>query len=97
MTPRILKLTERAIADIDRRAEYLAHQRGAEFARVWIDALIDWLDRIAEGGVQIGTQHPTEKAFRTFGYKRQATVLAEFQSGEVHVIRIYFSGQDWAS
>lgn len=97
MTPRKLKLTERAITDINRRAGYLAQERGTEFARVWIDALIDWLEKIAAGGAQIGTEHPTEKAFRTFGYKRQATVLAEFQYGEIRIIRVYFAGQDWTS
>ncbi len=97
MTPRELKLTERTIGDIERRAHYLAHERGAEFARVWIGALIDWLEKIAEGGALLGTEHPTEKPFRTFGYKRQATVLAELQNDEIRVIRVYFAGQDWTS
>lgn len=77
MTPRALKLTERAIVDIERRAGFITHERGAEFARVWIDALLDWLDGMAKGRAQLGTEHPTEKTFRTFGYKRQATVLAD--------------------
>jgi len=97
VTPRELKLTERAIRDIERRAGFLSHERGEDFARVWIDALIDWLEGIARGGAQLGTEHPTNKAFRTFGYKRQATVLAEFEDDEVRVVRIYFAGQDWSS
>lgn len=97
MTPRTLRLTERALEDVERRATYLSLERGTKFAELWIEALIGWLESIAETGVQLGTEHPTEATVRTFGYKRQATILAEFSTDELRIIRVYFPGQDWAT
>lgn len=95
MTPRALLLTERALSDIEQRAIYLSGERGYDFAMIWTDALISWLEKIAATGAQLGTEHPSEAAFRTFGYKKQATILAEFLETELRVLRIYFAGQDW--
>jgi len=79
---RKLFLTERALEDIERRAVYLTTERGIEFAVLWSEALIDWLEKIAFQG--------------TFGYKRQATILADFHENELRIVRIYFAGQDWS-
>lgn len=95
MTSRSLLLTERALADIQRRTVYLSQERGTEFALVWSEAVITWLEKIAESGAQIGTEHPSGKGIRTFGYKRQATILAEFLEKELRIIRVYFPDQDW--
>lgn len=95
MNSRKLFLTERALEDIERRAVYLTTERGIEFAVLWSEALIDWLEKIAFQGAQLGTEHPSEKTFRTFGYKRQATILADFHENELRIVRIYFAGQDW--
>lgn len=95
MTPRALRLSERALSDLQRRAIYLSGERGTDFAIVWSDALLAWLENIADIGAQLGTEHPFEPGFRTFGYKRQATILAEFLEAELRIIRIYFPGQDW--
>lgn len=97
MTPNRLVLTPRAISDIDRRARVLKAERGAAFAVAWVEALFDWLTRLAEGGAQIGTTRPRHPGFRSFGYRRQATILAEFAGGELRVVRIYFAGQDWTA
>ncbi len=43
----------------------------------------------------MGTEHPRRPGLRTFGYKRQATLLVRYAAAEVQVIRIYFAGQDW--
>ncbi|MTI02884.1 hypothetical protein [Roseibium sp. RKSG952] len=96
MTPNKLVFTARASTDIKRRARYLMSERGRAFATAWVDALFDWLEKIAEGGALIGTAHPVQSQIRTFGYKRQATILAEFAQGEMRIIRIYFPGQDWS-
>lgn len=97
MTPKSLLLTEKALADIQRRTVYLSQERGTEFALVWSDAILTWLEKIAGSGVQIGTEHPSEKGVRTFGYKRQANILAEFLETELRIIRVYFPGQDWSA
>lgn len=96
MNSRKLFLTERALEDIERRAIYLTAERGIEFAVLWSEALIDWLEKIAVEGAQLGTEHPSDKTFRTFGYKRQATILADFQEAELRIVRVYFSGHDWS-
>lgn len=97
MTPKSLLLTEKALADIQRRTVYLSQERGTEFALVWSDAILTWLEKVAGSGAQIGTEHPSEKGVRTFGYKRQATILAEFLETELRIIRMYFPGQDWSA
>ncbi len=95
MTPNKLVLTSRAQTDIGRRARVLKAERGLVFAETWVDTLFDWLTRLADSGAQYGTEHPDHPSFRTFGYKQQATILAEFAHNEMRVVRIYFAGQDW--
>jgi hypothetical protein len=68
---------------------------GSDFAGQWRDLLIAWLERQAASGAQYGTAHPRHARYRTFGYKRQATILAEFTDQAMDVVRIYFPGQDW--
>jgi hypothetical protein len=46
-------------------------------------------------GAQYGTTQPRRAKYRTFGYHRQATILAEFREDAMVVIRIRFPGQDW--
>ncbi|MFP4126734.1 MAG: hypothetical protein ACLFU0_08825, partial [Alphaproteobacteria bacterium] len=63
--------------------------------RAWSDALVAWLERLAETGAQIGTAHTERPGMRTFGYRRQVTMLARFTDEDVQVARFYFRGQDW--
>jgi hypothetical protein len=42
--------------------------------------LFAWLGRQADHGAQIGTEHPRRPGYRTFGYRRQATILARFET-----------------
>ena len=93
--PRRLVLTDEAVDDIARRAETLRDARGTVFARDWSEALLDWLEKNADSGAQLGTEHAAAPEFRTFGYRRQATVLARFAPETLTVLRIYFPGQDW--
>lgn len=74
---------------------YLERSRGADFAGRWRDLLIAWLKRQAASGAQFGTAHPRHAGYRTFGYKRQATILAEFTEDALDVVRVSFAGQDW--
>lgn len=96
MTPRRLLFDPRAVRDLERRARILRAERGRAFADAWTEALLAWLEKIAAGGAQIGTAHPVHAGFRTFGYKRQATILARFSDTDLRVVRIYIAGQDWA-
>jgi plasmid stabilization system protein ParE len=95
MKSRRLVLRATAVRDLARHEAYLRQLRGAEFAAEWTESLIGWLERRAALGAQFGTSHPTIPAYRTFGYRRQATVLAEFAPGALTVVRIRFSGEDW--
>ena len=54
--------------DIERRAIYLTTERGREFAVLWSEALLDWLEKIAVESAQLGTERPSQKTFRTFAY-----------------------------
>jgi plasmid stabilization system protein ParE len=94
-TPRRLRLRRAALDDLLARERVLARERGAAFARAWSDALLAWLQRLAETGAQIGTAHAERPGMRTFGYRRQVTVLARFTDDELQVARLYFRGQDW--
>ena len=95
MTPRELTLSTAARLDIARRGRALAQARGAAFAEAWVRDFIAWLRRQAELGAVIGTAHPHRPGLRTFGYRRQATLLVQYATGEIRVIRVYFAGQDW--
>ena len=95
MRGRSLILTDEAIEDIACRTRVLALARGRGFALDWSNTLLDWLKGCAEAGAQLGAEHLTHRPFRTFGYRRQATILAEFAEDELRVVRIYFAGQDW--
>ncbi len=53
------------------------------------------MERIAENGAVIGTALPSEPTLRSFPYKKQATILAEFTDTELRIVRVYFAGQDW--
>lgn len=96
MTPRSLVLSDEAVEDIARRAETLRDARGIAFALDWSDALLVWLEKIAAAGAQIGTEHAAAPEFRSFGYRRQATILAHFEPERLTVVRVYFPGQDWS-
>jgi hypothetical protein len=96
VTPRRLLLDDQAAKDIAARARILRRERGAPFAELWVDALLSWLDALAEGGAALGTAHPEYPSLRVFGYRRQASILAEFVPGELRVVRVYFRGQDWS-
>jgi hypothetical protein len=97
MTPRKLVLSEIAISDIARRGRMLRQHRDSAFARAWTASFLSWLRGRAESGAQLGSQHPHDQNFRTFGYKRQATLLVEYTQDEMRVVRVYFAGQDWTT
>ncbi|CAN5698174.1 hypothetical protein BH23PSE1_BH23PSE1_07870 [soil metagenome] len=81
--------------DIARAAKRLRDARGHAFAERWTIDLRDWLLRRAAHGAVLGTGHPTRPGFRTFGYKRHATVLAAYTEDALIVVRLYMRGQDW--
>jgi len=95
MTPRKLILRDRALRDLARHEGYLSTARGIAFAEAWSEDLLDWLNYRAELGAQFGTAHPRYPGYRTFGYRRQATILAEFTDDAMDVVRIRFAGEDW--
>ena len=97
MNPRFLRLSERALRDLDSRAAVLLRERGPEFAKQYCDLLLVWLEQAAFSGAQLGTQVGEQKHLRAFGYRRQATVLADFTEDQMRIVRIYFRGQDWQS
>ena len=37
-----------------------------------------------------------DPSVRSFGYLKQATIVARFEPGRLIVIRVYFTGQDWS-
>jgi hypothetical protein len=92
---RRLDLARFANADINRRAKYLASVRGEEFAAKSAADLVPWLHKLAASGAQDGTAAGDDTRVRTFGYAKQATILARFEPGSLRVLRIFFSGQDW--
>jgi hypothetical protein len=96
VTPRRLLLDDQAARDTATRARILRRERGVAFADNWVDVLLSWLDALAEGGAVLGTAQPQDPSLRVFGYRRQASILAEFVPGELRVIRVYFRGQDWS-
>lgn len=96
MIERRLVVLPSARADIARYARTLRQQRGAAFAAAWTIEIFAWLGRQAAHGAQIGTEHPRRPGYRTFGYRRQATILARFESDLLVVARLYPRGRDWA-
>jgi plasmid stabilization system protein ParE len=90
-----MKDSRRAAADLQRRASYLAAIRGSDFADGYVESLLARLRKIAVGGAQLGTARGPDPALRTFGYQGQATILAYFAEGELEIVRVYFTGQDW--
>lgn len=94
-TARRLRIRRVALDDLLARERVLARERGVAFARAWSDELLAWLERLAETGAQLGTAHDERPGMRTFGYRRQVTVLARFTDEELQVARLYFRGQDW--
>ena len=95
MKRRALKLRRAAIRDLAARERLLARERGAVFAQRATDQLLAWLARVADGGAELGTAHDSRAGMRTFGYRRQATVLVRYTATEMQVVRVYFRGRDW--
>lgn len=95
MRSRRLVLRETALRDVMRHEERLAALRGDAFADAWTETLLQWLERLAGLGAQYGTAHPRHPGYRTFGYRRQATILAEFSDDAMDVVRVRFAGEDW--
>ncbi len=76
MRPKRLVLRDSALRDVVRHEKRLAAVRGDAFAAAWTEALLQWLEKLAVLGAQYGTAHPGHPGYRTFGYRRQATILA---------------------
>lgn len=95
MTSRRLILRVAALQDLARHEARLRELRGPDFARDWTEGLLRWLEHRAALGAQFGTSHPAYPGYRTFGYRRQATILAEFTEEAVDVVRIRYAGEDW--
>jgi plasmid stabilization system protein ParE len=93
--PRQLVLRVAALRDIARQETRLRQLRGSDFARNWTEALLDWLEYRAALGAQFGTSHPRQPGYRTFGYRRQATILVEFTEDAMDIVRVRFAGEDW--
>jgi hypothetical protein len=81
MKPRSLILRTAALRDLARHEGYLREVRGATFVSEWTESLLVWLEHRAALGAQFGTAHHRFPRYRTFGYRRQATILAEFNPG----------------
>jgi hypothetical protein len=92
MKPRQPVLRVAALRDIARHEARLRELRGSDFACNWTEALLDWLEHRATLGAQFGTSHPRQPRYRSFGYRRQATILAEFTEDAMGV---RFAGEDW--
>jgi plasmid stabilization system protein ParE len=78
-----------------RRETYLAQARSEDFAQAATDALLTKLANLARSGAQLGTALGDDPAVRSFGYAKQATIIARFTPGELRVLRVFFTGQDW--
>lgn len=95
MQARRLILRAAALRDIARQEARLRELRGAAFASDWTENLLVWLEHRAALGAQFGTAHPKYPRYRTFGYRRQASILAEFTEDAMDVVRVRFAGEDW--
>lgn len=96
MTPRRLGFAEAATRDLQRRARQLASVCDESFGHQFAAELKAWLEQLAAGGAQVGTAVGDDPAVRSFGYKKQATILARFEAGGLIVLRVNFRGQDWS-
>lgn len=97
MTRRALRFSPRAASDLKNRARILKQERGKAFAEAYAEAFIGWLSAIAESGAKLGSTVGDDASLRRFGYRRQATVLADFADTEMRIVRVYFRGQDWTA
>jgi hypothetical protein len=95
MKPRRLNLRAAALRDPARHEAHLRELRGPAFASNWTEVLLVWLEHRADLGAQFGTAYPKYPRYRTFGYRRQATILAEFTADSLDVVRVRFAGLDW--
>lgn len=94
MTPRKLVLRRSALADIARREACLAKVRSPAFADGWTE-IPARLARTTGGARGTDRDGASEvPAYRTFGYRRQATILAEFTDTTLDVVRVRFAGED---
>jgi hypothetical protein len=96
VTPRELVVTVPAARDMRRRERLLRRIRGNAFAAGAGDALLSWLEGLAAGGAQLGTAVGDDPSVRSFGYLKQATIIARFEPARLIVLRVYFTGQDWS-
>jgi plasmid stabilization system protein ParE len=96
MKARKLILRAAALRDLARHEARLRELRGAAFASSWTESLLVWLEHRAALGAQFGTAHPKHPRYRTFGYRRQASILAEFTEDAMDVVRVRFAGEDWS-
>jgi hypothetical protein len=96
LKPRRLVLRVEALGDVSRHEAFLREIRGDGFAVQWTDSLLEWLEHRAALGAQFGTAHPRHPQYRTFGYRGQATILAEFTDDTMDVVRVRFRGEDWS-
>jgi hypothetical protein len=69
--------------------------RSEDFAQAATDALLTKLEKLARTGAQLGTALGDDPAVRSFGYAKQASIVARFAPRELRVLRVYFTGQDW--
>ena len=95
MSSRRLVVAPRAEADLDRRARYLAEERGEAFAERYTEDLLVWLASLARTGARLGTAYGDDPTVRSFGCRKQATIVVRFQPATFRVLRVYFKGQDW--
>jgi plasmid stabilization system protein ParE len=95
LTRRRLIITVRAARDIRRRETYLGQVRSEDVAQAATDALLTKLEKLARAGAQLGTTLGDDPAVRSFGYAKQATIIARFTPGEIRVLRVFFTGKDW--
>lgn len=84
-----------AARDLNRRERFLREVRGDAFARTARENLIGWLEELAQGDAQPGTALGDDPSIRSFGYLERAIIVARFSPGELRVLRVFFTGQDW--
>ena len=80
--------------DLQRRAKYLTSIRGSDFARRYVESLLERLRKIARRGRPARHRARPDPALRTFGYEARPRSRL-FAEGELEIVRVYFTGQDW--